>query len=785
MLNITLPGSEFITKKTPSKRYAIKEPDVLVYYPVKKIIIFGSKAVRSEHLVQPLIDGCTNYTGGTTARAVFNVLTNLRYFDYIDIRVRKKLLILVVKDRPYIKSIKIYGDEKKKTRSLLNKHKIIVGNIYEHPVLGLCRNRIQDWHFAHGFLNSEVFIHVTKEKKDKKSNAVNIQINIIKNNIFNIKKIKLKGNKFYSKRKIFSLLSNTQSRWMMFFNKTTVYIKSKLSRDIKKIKAFYLNRGFKEFYIKYVKIIKKKNERDLKIFIKISEGNRHRFGKLILVKISEKISKEFTGICKHYLKHSNLYSKAKVKRIKKKIHKTFCRSGINTDYTVKHKVLGINREIVDIIFFFKEHKRPKVRRINFIGNYITSDLALRKFFTHLEDSRLQMKKIHAAKREILRRGYAKKIKITLKKNQAKPYEVDVIIKIKERKINKIVAGCTYSEKDGISFSINSDFINFLGTGKDAILVFHKNQNLIDYSLTIVSPQFMGLNIDMTYNLFYKIEATNKNVLTEYSTNSFGLSMLYSFKLARNSRFHIILGFDRTYIRVPGFRFVPYLKSFINTYGVKYKEYFFTTAYVRSTLTRHKRFPLGTFNKIALKIATPFSKLKYYIINYDFMFTKRLSRDFFFNLMMNISYGNKYGDTEWYPFFKHFFLKGKNNVRGYGNKSLGPRNHIKELNLGGNFLVSLKFELYFPLPILHRKNLKSSFFFDIGQTYDTSIDFNSRPAEYPEIPFNSFLKYSCGLSLIWTTPVKLPIEVTIAYPLNATFLDKKKFFIFSLGVHHKR
>ncbi len=262
-------------------------------------------------------------------------------------------------------------------------------------------------------------------------------------------------------------------------------------------------------------------------------------------------------------------------------------------------------------------------------------------------------------------------------------------------------------------------------------------------------------------------------------------MLYSFKINRNSRFHIILGCDRTYIRVPGFRFIPYLKNFINTYGVKYKDYYFTTAFVRSTLTRHKRFPVGTYTKAALKILTPFSKLKYYIFYCDFMFNKRLSRDFVFNLMMNISYGNKYGDTEWYPFFKHFFLKGKNNVRGYGNKSLGPRNHIKELNLGGNLLINVKLSIYFPLPMLNRKRLKSSFFFDIGQTYDTTNDFNNRPTEYPEIPFNSFLKYSCGVSIVWTTPVQLPVELTFAYPLNATVLDKKKFFIFSIGVNQKR
>ncbi|HIH2762348.1 MAG TPA: POTRA domain-containing protein [Candidatus Azoamicus sp.] len=167
------------------------------------------------------------------------------------------MLFIIVKDRPYIKSIKIYGDEKKKTLSLLNKYKIKVGTIYEHATLILCKNRIQDWHFGHGYLNTEVIIKLNKDV-EKGKRAVNIKINVIKSNIFKIAHIELKGTKIYSKKKILSLFSHTSSKWMTFFTKSNIYIKSKMYRDIKKIKSFYMNRGFLDFYIKYIKITKKK-----------------------------------------------------------------------------------------------------------------------------------------------------------------------------------------------------------------------------------------------------------------------------------------------------------------------------------------------------------------------------------------------------------------------------------------------------------------------------------------------------------------------------------------------
>lgn len=761
-------------KEKPQKK-------IVTYFKIKRVQAYGSELMSTRYLA-PILTGCCNNFGHTKPHILFNALINARCFDHIEMYSEHGGLLVILKDKPCISSIKIYGDDTKKAKSLLKKHLIKVGILYDHGALALCKNRLKEWYTTHGYLDSEIIIRLIKEKN---TNSIHIRINIIKNKTFKIKKVDITGSRLLSKKSLSRLITLTSSKWWGLFSKTNVYTRIRLSKDIKKLRKFYVIRGFKDFQIKYIKIIKKKNEKGIKIFIKISEGNRYKIRRFLIAHRNKRLQIRFHKICYKYVKKSRVYSKGRIKRIKRLLQRNLSDDRDIFSYKVKSKTISSFRHGVTVIFYIKEILKPKVRRIKILGNYVTSDLALRKFFTHLEDSRLQIRKVHQAKREILKRGYAKSIQVGLKRNRAKPYEADIIVRIKEQKINKVAAGCIYSEKDGMTFNIHSELINFLGTGRDISLIFLKNQNLIDYNFTIVTPKFMGFNMDLTYHLFYKVEATNKNVLSEYSTNALGISMLYTFRFSPGTRFHCMFGFDRTYIRVPGFKFVPYLKKFINTYGVKYKEYYITTVFVHSTLSKKKRFKNGIYHKIACRITTPVSKLKYYIINYDLMIYKSLSRDFIFQLNMNISYGNKYGDTQWYPFFKHFFLKGKNNIRGYGEKTLGPRNHIKELNLGGNLLISIKMSMYFPLPIIGSKRLKSSVFFDIGQTYDTTNDFCSRPAEFLEIPYNSFLKYSCGASVIWTTPLRIPIEITFAYPLNASILDKKKFFIFSIGMTQRR
>lgn len=719
-----------------------------------------------------------------TTKDLLIKLVETRLFDKVKITIKNRTLNIYTKEKPYIKSISVYGDDKATIKLLLNDFKLRVGHTYEHAMLKLLKSKIKEFYFNKGFHNSKIRI---KLKKNNSENFVNLKINTSKNKIFKIKKFEISGNKYYSKRKILSFFTETSSKWTSFFVKNNLYIRSQLSIDVKKMKSFYQDHGFIDFQIHYIRVLLDKNKKDVSIFINISEGSKHRFGKINLVtKLEDSAKKKFENMIKLHVKENDIFSNKAIAEVKKEISSYFQTRGL-LNAKIDFLIVNTDTDIVNINFKILFSRKVKVKKVFFIGNNHTNDTVLRRFLKQMEESLLSIEKINSAKQEILKHGLAKKIELNLKRHPKNPTEVDVILKIKEHKVNKMIAGLSYSVKDGITFNINSELINFLGSGKDILLNLEKNKNLTDYNLSISYPNFLDLNIDLHYSAYYRAEIINKKkAASDYSTNAFGFSLAYSFKIRKNMRFNLALCCDKTYLRVPGFKNVPSLKKFICRYGLKYKEYSLTAVYVHSTLNKSHYYPSnGATNKITIRATTPISKLKYYILNYDLNYYKDLSNDFILNAILNIAYGNKYKDTQSYPFFRNFSLKGKTNVRGYTDKTLGPRTFNKILNLGGNYLVSLKLSIFFPLPIISQtKKIRTGLFFDVGHIYDTNR-FCNKPYGYPKTTkFNSFLKYSCGLSIAILTPIGLPIELTFAYPLNSTPWDKKEVFTFTLGLKSK-
>jgi outer membrane protein insertion porin family len=154
------------------------------------------------------------------------------------------------------------------------------------------------------------------------------------------------------------------------------------------------------------------------------------------------------------------------------------------------------------------------------------------------------------------------------------------------------------------------------------------------------------------------------------------------------------------------------------------------------------------------------------------------------LRANLGYGEAYGGTENFPFYKHFFGGGMGSVRGYESNSLGPRSTPSPQDqyndpdpIGGNVLVELSAEVLFPLPFIEdQSQLKSVLFFDAGNVFNTNC---------PDVSVycldldNGELRYSAGIAVTWITGFA-PISFALAFPLNDKQGDESESFQFELG-----
>jgi len=267
------------------------------------------------------------------------------------------------------------------------------------------------------------------------------------------------------------------------------------------------------------------------------------------------------------------------------------------------------------------------------------------------------------------------------------------------------------------------------------------------------------------------------------------------------------------------------EGFLDLNGNKYLNYSLTGSWIQSTLNRGQLATRGVSQSLSLEVAVPMSDLEFYKLNYRGEIYFPLFGEFTLHLRGELGYGDGYGSTSELPFYEHFFAGGFGSVRGYETNTLGPRStppavyaantavtgidengrptefggpdgrgygysvdpatgkipvqqfYNEPDPFGGNVLIEGSAEVLFPMPFIKdRSGLRSAFFFDVGNVFNTKCRENQ---------VNCFgidageLRYSVGIGVTWLSGFG-PLTFSLAKPLNASPIDEREVFQFTMG-----
>lgn len=128
----------------------------------------------------------------------------------------------------------------------------------------------------------------------------------------------------------------------------------------------------------------------------------------------------------------------------------------------------------------------------------------------------------------------------------------------------------------------------------------------------------------------------------------------------------------------------------------------------------------------------------------------LENDFYLSLNKLVFHSRMYAgtvkeldDTTEIPIYERFFGGGIGTVRGYKERSLGPRDAVTDEPVGGYSLFAKNFELIYPL---YEDILKGVLFFDMGNVWEDWGEFGS-------------LRKSAGAGVKMVVPfLNAPIEI---------------------------
>ena len=177
---------------------------------------------------------------------------------------------------------------------------------------------------------------------------------------------------------------------------------------------------------------------------------------------------------------------------------------------------------------------------------------------------------------------------------------------------------------------------------------------------------------------------------------------------------------------------------------------------------------GMHQSISYSVTTPGSDVHYYVADYQFLRYLPLGHLFTLSFLEGVDYGAPLDGTTAIPPYRQFYGGGPDNVRGFRESLLGPRDQFGN-PYGGNLRITSQNELILPMPSKWAQTARVSLFFDMGGVYETGTKLqfygpdNITPESYRFENFSS-LKRSVGVAVTWLAPIGL-FRFSLGLPLN--------------------
>jgi len=719
--------------------------------------------------------------GSIEIRTIVRSLFQTESFDDVQIGRDGNVLVIIVRERPTIDSIEFEGNKAIKTEALiegLQGSGLSEGQIFKKITLEQIVADLERQYVSQGRYDANIETAVENLPR----NRVAIKVDVFEGNVSGIRHINIVGNTVFDDETLIELLELKLPGWLSFYTKDDQYSREKLKGDIETIESHYLDRGYLNFRIDSTLVSIASNMEDVYITINIIEGEQ-------FVVSGVEIAGELRDIPEANIRalivsrQGQIFSRQRMTASEERIEYALGNSGYTFASATGEPVLDDDGETVTIKFFVDAGKRAYVRRVNFQGNTVTQDTVLRREMRQLEGGWASTAMIEGSKMRLQRLGFFKEVNVETPSVPGTEDQIDVNYTVEEQPSGSISATLGYAEHMGLILGLGYQESNVFGTGNSINVNINRSDYQEAFSVSFFDPYYTVDGVSRGYSLFLRQNDFEERNIASFSTDSYGASINFGYPISEISRIGFSVGYESTEIK-EGVIPAQEISEFIENEGNEFDLISLTASYSMSAMNRGLLPTGGRSQSMSFEMTVPGSELEFYRINYSGQIFFPLFNPFILRLRANLGYGEAYGGTETFPFYKHFFAGGMGSVRGYESNSLGPRSTPSPQDqygdpdpIGGNVLIEMSAEIIFPLPFIEdQSQLKSVLFFDAGNVFNTNC---------PTVSVVCFdldegeLRYSAGIAVTWITGFA-PISFALSVPLNDKPGDEAEAFQFELG-----
>jgi outer membrane protein insertion porin family len=742
----------------------------------------------------------------TRVREAIRALYATGFFRDVQMRRDGNTLLVVVLERPSIESFEITGNKDIKTEDLQKSLRgvgLATGKTFDRSVLEDVTQYLTDQYYARG----KYGVRIDSKVEEEAGNRVKIKIDIKEGSRAKIRQINLVGNTRFPDKDILGTLELKTPNWLSWYKQDDRYSRESLQGDLEKIRNYYMDRGYANFQIESTQVAIAPEKEDIFITVNLNSGTVYKVSEIKLAGtfVVPKSELEFLLM----IRPGDTFNRKLITGSQELMQNRMGRDGYAFAKVEPVPTADNVHHTVSLTFFVDPGNRVYVRNISFSGSNRINDEVLRREMRQLEGGWLSNTSLERSKQRIQRLPYVKSVDFETTPVAGSPDLVDVNYKIEEGPASQLSGGIGWSET--YKFMLNGSYADsdFLGSGQRVSVNLNGGAFSKVYTLQHTNPYTSVDNVQQSESLTYSDVTQFVSSSSQFSSQTISLGPTWAYPVSEFMYLRFGAVFTSAQLLTNSLSSAEQAQQWVQEnghsysrlahdtatnneyvfYGTNFKNVDFVTGWDWDTRNRTLFADRGMRQNISFTITSPGSDVKYWIGNYQFIRYLPVWKGWTLSFLEGIDYGAPMGSTTAIPPFRQFFGGGPDNVRGFRESRLGPKDNFGN-PYGGNMRITSQNELIFPMPAKFAQTARVSAFFDMGGVYQTGsiIKFYGPDGITPDCYSYRCqgLKKSVGVAVQWLAPLGL-FRFSLGMPLNAkssdgitTWGDDREVFQFSVG-----
>ncbi len=720
-----------------------------------------------------------------------------KLFDDIEVRRDESTLVIVVRERPSIEDFTIDGNKDIKTEDLMESLRgvgLARGRTFDRSVLEEVQGFLKEQYYDRG----KYGVVVNTDVMDRPNNTVRVSIEVKEGDRAKIRQVNIVGNHSFEEKDLREDFELDTANWLSWIRQDDRYAKESLGGDLETLRSYYMDRGYADFRVDSTQVAISPNKKDIYVTIGVHEGEEYTIsdtkvvGKMVIPEV------QLTALV--LAQPGETFNLQRLTSSKEFMEfrlgeQGYANAEIDPVPTLDHE----NNE-ASITFYVDPGSRVYVRHIVFKNIDQVDDKVLRRELRQAEGAFLSNRLVERSKIRLQRLPYIEKVEVENVPVPGSPDLVDIEFSFEYRMPGQFSGGLGYSESQKLMLNGSIVHTNFLGSGNRVALQVSTGSFSTLYSLSHTNPFTTQNGVSRTVALNYRDITQFTSAASDFSTTNAGATLEYGYPISEYQRVSVGLTYNRSellastqsttqaqeWVANNGNPFIETFGSGAVFFGTKFDTIELIAGWSYDSRNRSLFADRGSRQQFFVSYAVPGSEVEYWTARYNYTKYVPLFGRWTFRINAEAAYGEALGDTTALPPYKQFYGGGPQSIRGYKESWLGPRDSFGN-PYGGNVLVASQLELIIPLPEKWSGSTRGSFFYDIGNVFNTGeVAFTDKlgsPVTYK--PDYNELRTSVGIAVQWLAPMGL-FRFSYAVPLNEFegndryYGDVTEGFQFSIG-----